>query len=185
VIVPAALALATLAPSATTAADAPSAAVPDAPAAAPERLVLAAGTEVRLANGLELHSLTARQGQIFPLTVAADVRVGPYLVIPRGSPATGQIARVGEKGMFGRSGKLDLTVLYVEVGGRRIRLTGQTRRKGTPGTAPVIVTAILVGEWAGFISGTSAVVPVGAELSAFVLEDIPLAVAKGPSPPSE
>ncbi len=159
--------------------------VPNAPAVAHGQLVLAAGTEVRLATGVQLHSKTAHQGQVFPLTVVDDVRVGPYLVIPQGSPAVGQIARVGEKGMFGRSGKLDLAILYVEVGGRRIRLTGQTRKKGTPGTAPVVVTAILVGEWAGFISGTSAVVPAGSKLTAMVLEDVPLALVEKPRAPGE
>ena len=184
-IVAAAITVASLAQSAPPATDPSSVAVANAPAAAHGQLVLAAGTEVRLATGVELHSMTARQGQIFPLTVTEDVRVGPYLVIPKGSPAAGQIARVGEKGMFGRSGKLDLAVLYVEVGGKRVRLTGQTRKKGKPGTAPVIAAAILVGEWSGFISGTSARVPAGAQLTAFVFEDVPLALAEKPVPPRE
>ena len=136
-----------------------------------------------MVTGVELRSMTAHQGETFPLTVAEDVRVGPYLVIPKGSPALGQVARIGEKGMFGRSGKLDLALLYVEVGGKRIRLTGQTRKKGTPGTGPVLVTAILVGGWSGFISGTSAVLPAGSLLTAYVLNDVPLGLP-GTSPAS-
>jgi hypothetical protein len=144
----------------------PATVAPDAP------LVLRAGTEVPLRTIEELSSKHARQGQRFGLQVDEEVRVGGYLVIPRGARATGEVTRIFEKGIFGRAGKIELQLLFVEVDGQRIRLNGQMREKGEPGTGALIAAAFVIFTMASFISGTSAVLPAGTSLVGSVHHDV-------------
>ena len=68
--------------------------------------VLLAGTPVRMETAEPLSSKTAREGQRFEMTVIEEVRVGGLLVIPKGARGVGEVSRVKEKGVFGKSGKL-------------------------------------------------------------------------------
>ena len=136
--------------------------------------VLAAGTPVTLRTLQPLSSKDAIQGQRFPLEVTADVLVGGALVIPKGAQGVGEVSRVVEKGMFGKSGKLALRVQFVEVGGVRIRLDGEVRDKGKSNLGAVIVAAPLIGLAGGFVSGTHAVVPAGTPITGYVYRDLPL-----------
>ena len=146
----------------------------EAPVAVPVERVLRAGTPVRLRVLERLSSKTAVQGKRFPVEVSEDVLVDGLLVIPKGTRGVGEVARVIEKGMFGKSGKLRIRALFVEVGGSRIRLDGETRDTGTPGTAPVVLAVPLIGVSAGFFTGTSAVIEPGTEFEGLVRDDLPL-----------
>ena len=55
------------------------------------------------------------------------------MVIPAGSPATGEVTDVRRKGMWGKSGRITARVLNVRVGDRLIRLTGTFDDKGVLG----------------------------------------------------
>ncbi len=142
--------------------------------AAPEP-VLRQGTRVPMQTIQRLSSKRARQGQRFGLEVSEDVRVDGLLVIPRGARGVGEVSLVVAKGVMGKAGKLKLRVMFVEVGGRRIRLDGRTRDKGVSGAAPVMLAAPLIGVSAAFFTGKSAVIPAGSTLDGFVYQDVPLA----------
>lgn len=136
--------------------------------------VLAAGTRVPMRTVEALSSRTARQGQRFGLEVTEAVLVDDLVVIPKGAPGIGEVRRVVEKGIFGKSGKLEVQVLFVTVGGSRIRLDGRTRDKGSSGAVGVALGLPLVGISSAFISGTSARIPAGTAIEGFVYEDLPL-----------
>jgi hypothetical protein len=125
-----------------------------------------------------LSSKTAHQGQRFAVEVSEDVLVDGRVVIPRGARGAGEVSRVIEKGVFGKSGKLAVRIMFVEVGGTRIRLQGEVRDKGVPGTAPVLLAAPLIGLSASLFSGTSAKIPAGTAVDAFVADDLPLVAAR-------
>lgn len=143
-----------------------------APAAA--ELVLRHGTRVPMQTLQPLSSKRARQGQRFDLEVSEDVRVDGLVVIPKGARGVGQVSRVVSKGMMGKAGKLELSVLFVEVGGTRIRLDGKATEKGSSGAAPVVLAAPLIGTSAAFFTGKSAVFPAGTAIDGFVYKDMPL-----------
>lgn len=158
------------------------AATPARPAATPQSVILSssadavlrAGTEVplRLEEGLDSNNKTLREGQQFRMAVANDVRLGTAVVIPAGSPATGKITDLRRKGMWGKSGRIVARVLSVRVGDRLIRLTGSFDDKGTTGTAGVVAAVAFV-PIAGFLmTGTSAKVPAGSAVKAFLDEDL-------------
>ncbi|OBX18978.1 hypothetical protein A9995_09600 [Erythrobacter sp. QSSC1-22B] len=125
----------------------------------------------------------ARVGQRIKMEVAAPVEVNGVVVIPAGSPAEGEVVSVRNKGMWGKSGHLAARVLYTRVNGRQIRLTGSFDDKGVTGTAGVIGAVAFVPIVGFFVTGTSAVLPMGGEVPAFIDEDVQLAmVAAAPAP---
>ena len=177
-----AVALGTMAVAQTPTAPAPQ---PIAPIAPPGSAVLRTGTEVplRLSEGLTTKHKVLRTGQRFHLTVAGDVKVSGQTVIPVGSPAMGEITEVRNKGMWGKSGHFTAQLLYVEVNGRQIRLSGTFDDKGTTGTAAVVTSVVLVPLAGFFTTGTSANIPSGSTVKGFVDEDVPLTfAATAPAP---
>jgi hypothetical protein len=191
-----AISILVLAAAAAAQAAAPQAVVQTAPAAAiapaaPQAVILGpatgsvlrAGTEIplRLEEGLDSNDKTVREGNQFRMSVANNVMLGSMVVIPAGSPATGEITDVRHKGMWGKSGRIVARVLNVRVGDRLIRLTGNFDDKGTTGTAGV-VGAVLIAPIAGFfLTGTSAKIPAGSGIKAFLDEDLTIAMPQ-PAP---
>jgi hypothetical protein len=139
--------------------------------------VLRAGTPVPMVTTAPISSRHARQGQRFDLSVTDDVLVDAKVVIPRGSRGVGQVARVVEKGMFGQAGKLEVRVLFVELGGRRIRLDGRALDKGKSAVGATAAAVVLIGPLGGFLTGKNAIIPAGAPLIGYVYEDLPLKLA--------
>ena len=141
--------------------------------------VLRTGTPIALRTREELttQGKNLRVGHRFQLEVADPVVVNGRVVIPAGSPATGEVTDVRNKGMWGKSGRINARVLYVRVGDRQIRLTGQFDDKGTTGTAGVVGAIAFVPVAGFFVTGTSARVPLGAPVSAFIDEDVPVTFA--------
>ncbi|MDO7834921.1 hypothetical protein Q4610_07655 [Sphingobium sp. HBC34] len=147
--------------------------------ATPGGNILRAGVQIALktAEPLTTEGKKLRVGQRVQLEVAETVSLNGQAVIPRGSPVTGEITDVRNKGMWGKSGRITGRVLYTRVNGNQIRLTGSFDDKGTTGTAGV-VAAIAFVPIAGFITtGTSARIPLGAPVTAFLDEDITVAFA--------
>lgn len=142
--------------------------------------VLRVGTKVplKLSEELTTKGKKLRVGQRFQLEVAEAVLVNDHVVIPVGAPATGEVTEVRNKGMWGKSGHLTAQVLYATVNGRQIKLNGTFDDKGTAGGVGAAAVSAVVFLPAGFfMTGTSARVPVGAPVTAFVGEDVPLTFA--------
>lgn len=148
--------------------------------------VLRVGTEVplRLLSTLTTKGKNLRVGQRFQLETSEPVMVQGVTVIPVGSPAVGEITDVRNKGMWGKSGHLGARILYVTVNGRQIRLSGSFDDKGVAGGVGAVAVSAIVFLPAGFfMTGTSAIVPAGTTMKAFVDEDVPLALAAAATPP--
>lgn len=158
------------------------AAVAPAPVAAiispPTQSVLRAGTEVplRMEEGLDSNNKALREGQQIRMSVASDVRLGNMVVIPAGSVATGEITDLRRKGMWGKSGRINARALNVRVGDRPIRLTGTFDDKGVTGTAGVVAAIAFVPIAGFFMTGTSAKIPSGGGVKAFLDEDLTIAM---------
>ena len=147
--------------------------------------VLRAGTPIALQMMEEITTKkkAAKVGQRFMLEVTAPVEVNGVTVIPAGTPAWGEIVSVRNKGMWGKSGHLEAKVLFARVAGRQIRLTGTFDDKGKTGTAGVVGAVAFLPVAGFFLTGTSAVLPKALPVSAFIDEDVPLAMANtAPAP---
>lgn len=136
-------------------------------------LTLNAGTPITLAVAKEINSSTNQAGDTFPLTVLNDVKVGETVVIPRGTPAVGETTWRTGKGAFGKSGKLEFSLRYIDLNGQRIPVSGDYRQEGEGNTIATGVGIIAVGVFAGFITGKRARVPTGRELMSQIIQPVP------------
>lgn len=143
--------------------------------------VLRTGTTVplRMLEGLTTQGKLLKVGYRFRMEVAEAVTLDGQTVIPAGSPAVGEVVDVRNKGMWGRSGRIGVRVLYADVNGRRIRLTGATDDKGVTGTAGVVGAIVLVPVAGFFMTGTSARIPAGSPVNAFLDEDVTVQLTGG------
>jgi hypothetical protein len=146
--------------------------------------ILRAGTEVplRVEEGLSSNDKSLRVGQQFRMSVANNVMLGNVVVIPAGSPATGEITDLRRKGMWGKSGRINARVLNVRVGDRLIRLSGNFDDKGVTGTAGVVGAIVFVPIAGFFLTGTSASIPAGGGVKGFLDEDLQIALPQAAAP---
>lgn len=152
---------------------------------APEQpaFVLPAGTEISLVMAQEVTTKGSgwEEGDQFNLTVASPVLLGDYVVIPKGTKGVGRITWLTSRGAFGKSGKMDIELEYLELGGRRINIDGTYRQEGDGATLATVGGVILAGVFAGFITGKSGIIPQGRELMATLEDDLPVALPEGAS----
>jgi hypothetical protein len=145
--------------------------------------VVRAGTPValKMSEGLTTEKKKLRVGHRFQLETTEAVSVNGVTVIPVGSPVTAEVTQIRNKGMWGKSGYIGAQVLFVRANGRQIRMTGTFDDKGVTGTGAV-VGALVVAPILGFVmTGTSARIPAGSAVKAFIDEDVTFAVAE-PAP---
>lgn len=136
--------------------------------------VVRSGSEVTLELREELTTKgkKLKVGRRFQLATVGDVVVNGVVVVPSGTPAIGEVTEVRNKGMWGKSGYIGAKVVSMNLNGRHVRLTGSFDDKGVTGTAGV-VGAIAVVPIAGFfVTGTSAVLPLGGQVKGFLDEDL-------------
>ena len=144
-------------------------------APAPAEAVLRSQTDVLLRLNDTLNSRNHRMGDTFPLTVVQDVTVDGHVVIPAGTRAVGQVTWRTGRGGFGKSGKLEITMRYVELDGQRIPVSGFFRQEGEGNTAATVGAVVAAGIVGGLIvRGRSAVIPEGREFTARTVDPIPV-----------
>ena len=141
--------------------------------------VLRAGVRVGVRSLAELttKNKAVKVGDRLNIEVFEPVAVGNNIIIPSGTPGVAEITSVRNKGMWGKSGYIEGRVLYLRLGDRQVRLTGTFNDKGVTGTAGVIGAIAFVPIAGFFTTGTSATIPNGSILNAFLDEDIAFVVA--------
>ena len=133
-------------------------------ASAAQLVILYANIEIPLETTTPLSSKTSVKGDLVALRTTNDVLIDGRIIVPKGTPATGQVSDARAKGALGMSGKLLVQPLYLTIGNTIVRLEGRTANKGTVSAGAVIGMAVLT---PGF-TGRSATIPAGARLAAFV-----------------
>ncbi len=136
--------------------------------------VLRAGAPVAvvLSQALTTKGKNLKVGQLVQLEVAQDVMLGGRVVIPARSPVEGVLTHVRNKGMWGKSGAIRLSISSVNINGTKIRLKGDMDTRGETGTAGVVGAIVVLP-----IAGTSAEMPLNMPGRAFLDQDIALAPA--------
>lgn len=107
-----------------------------------------------------------KEGFKFPISTVFDVMQDGYVVIPKGTRGEGTVTWMTNKGAFGKSGKMEVSFDWLELGGRRIALTGTHRQEGEGNTGATVGTAVAVGVFAAFVTGRSASIANGQQLRA-------------------
>src|SRR3546814_9449654 len=73
------------------------------PAALAQSTILPEGMAIQLETRQDISSKSARVGDRIELAVARPVTIGGVTLIPAGSPAVGEVSRVRDNGLLGRS----------------------------------------------------------------------------------
>jgi hypothetical protein len=127
---------------------------------------LPANTPVIVALSGSLSSSANKVGDTFPLSVVQDVVKNGQVVIPRGTRAVGEVVWRTGKGGFGKSGKLEIAVRHIELGGQRLPVTGKFRQDGKGNTVGAVAGVAIAGLVGGFlIKGKAGVIPHGQEIT--------------------
>jgi hypothetical protein len=137
---------------------------------------------VALSEPLTTNGKKLKVGQRVRLEVAQDVMLNGRLAIPARSPVEGVLTRVRNKGMWGKSGAIELKMNSVNVNGASIRLTGSMDDRGQTGTAGVVGALVAIPVAGFFVTGTSAEMPLNMPGRAFLDQDIALAPAASVAP---
>lgn len=147
---------------------------------------LSQGTDfsVRLLRELTTKDKALHVGDRFDLETVDPIKLGSVTVFPSGTRAVGEITFVRNKGMWGKSGKLQARLLFLRLGDRTFRITGQFDDKGSGGGWGAGLTSAIVFLPAGFVmTGKSAVVPAGAIIRANLDENVSVVVAASQQEP--
>ncbi|WP_394653812.1 hypothetical protein [uncultured Sphingomonas sp.] len=142
---------------------------------------LLANTEVVLSMNQDLTTKGAKidVGSKFDLSVAYDVMMGDYVVIPKGTPAVGEVVWKTGKGAFGKSGKMEVEMRSINLNGRRIPVSGKYRQEGEGNTVATVASVALIWPVAPFVTGKSARIPQGRELKAYTIDALPVSLPAG------
>lgn len=153
-----------------------------APASSPN--VIRAGTEIPMITREDLTTKKKqlRVGQRVQIEVASSIMQNGIVVIPAGTPGVAELTEVRNKGMWGKSGYIGARIVSMRLGDRQIRLSGTFDDKGVTGTGGVVAAVAFVPIAGFFTTGTSAAIPTGSAIKAFLDEDIAFTPVAVPAP---
>lgn len=152
------------------------------PIVAVPALLLPAKTPLILAFADEVSSKTALKNGEVRFVLAEDLRLDEALVIPKDTPAIGEVVHVQKSGFGGRGGELILAARYISFGDQRIALrslkplAGPYAGKNNSDAALAVSMIPYAGLVSLFITGGEIVIPAGTRASVLVAVDTPLPV---------
>lgn len=136
---------------------------------------------LRLNDTLSTNSKATKKGSTFTLSVSRAVVLNRHIVIPAGSRAIGTVIYRTRKGAFGKSGKIEVTFDYVDVGDSRIPIHGGEREEGEGNSTATVATAFFSIAGASWITGHSAEIRAGQEFTAWTKDDVPVWLTAEPT----
>ncbi len=118
--------------------------------------VLPARTVVLFTLNTPISSKTAVAGEQFQLLVADNVLQNGVTIIPKGTPAFGEVIHASKAGGLGKAGELLVTIRYIDLNGQKIKMRSfqPFQGKGQSNTIATIsaVTAISTIPYAGLLT---------------------------------
>ncbi len=124
-------------------------------------ILIPARTPVIFTLDSAVSSKTALPGTQFLLKVAQDLKINGQVLIPQGTPATGEVIHAQKASGFGKAGELLVTIRYIDLNGNRIKMRSFRPYQGSnkSGTVMVVSQIPYIGLFAGFIQGGEIIMP--------------------------
>ena len=114
-----------------------------------------------------------KEGYKFCVATMYDVMQNGVVMIPKGTPGEGTVSWMTNKGAFGKSGKMEVSFDWLELGGRRLALTGSHRQEGEGNTGATVAVAVAATVFSALVTGRSATITNGTQLRARTAEATP------------
>lgn len=130
------------------------------------------GTPIVLTTRTQVSTKDNKPGDRFYLEVAESISYRGEVVLPAGAVAVGEVVRSDRNGHFGKKGKIDIRLLYIETPNGPVRLSGRVADEGTSGAIASFATIAFVSGLGFLIHGTSAHIPFGTTVTAYLAEDM-------------
>lgn len=148
--------------------------------------VLPARTAVKFKLNREVSSKAAVAGEQFQLLVAEDIFINGILLIPKGTPATGEVIHASKAGGLGKAGELLVTVRYIDLSGQKIKMRSfqPFQGKGQSDSIAALSTVPYVGLLAAFIQGGNIVMPAQTLVQALIATETAINPVKESVPTS-
>ncbi|MGC9948623.1 MAG: PEGA domain-containing protein [Bryobacteraceae bacterium] len=170
--------------------------LPDAVQAVPEQparlqTILPEGTPLRVRINRTVSSADAHPGDNVDFETLDEIKVGDFIVVPRGSTAMATVTAAQAKRRMARGGKLDMTVDYVRLpSGEKLPLRGIQNSKGGGHTgamaAGMVATAIVFWPAAPLfllVHGKDITIPKGHEVTVYTNTDYSISKASAAAAP--
>lgn len=138
---------------------------PPVPDAATRQLLVPAGTMIDLVTSSALSSKKNVKGDLLYLKVATPVIADGIVAIPEGTVVVAQLSRAIDRGAFGRSGKLDVQLLYAELPSGPLRVSGTLGARGKSSADDAAATALSFLALPFIATGRSAEIPAGSAVA--------------------
>jgi hypothetical protein len=138
------------------------------------------GTEFSMRLDESLSSSSASEGDRFTVSLEDDVKLPDGTVLQAGYRGVGEVVEAEDNGMLGKSGKLNVRLVYLKVGDERVRLRANKGAEGDVRIGATVATAILFWPAAPFIKGKDVSIKKGTVMRAYADQDTSL---KSPLPP--
>lgn len=129
-------------------------------------IIVPAGTVIDLVTTNPVSSKKSAKGDLLYLKVAEPLTIEGATAIPAGTVVVAELTRAEQSGAFGRSGKLDVRLLYAELPGSIVRVSGAVRARGKSGADDAAATAAAFLVLPFVTTGRSAEIPAGSPVSA-------------------
>jgi hypothetical protein len=126
-------------------------------------------TVVKLRLKQSISSRTAKVNDPLEFEVLEDIKIDNRVVIARGATARGVVTLVRRPGIFGRNGKLNISVKDVDlVTGERVTLRASQEAGGDDGSTGLMVVAAIFNPMVIFSRGSNVVYRAGTEVTSYV-----------------
>ncbi|MGH8109681.1 MAG: hypothetical protein ACREO1_13315 [Arenimonas sp.] len=125
-------------------------------------------TPIRFTLDTAISSKTAVIGSQFQLKVSEDLVINGVVVIPAGTPATGEIIHAQKSSVFGKAGELLLAIRYIDLHGQKIRMRSFQPYQGKDATNVAMGASFAIGMFAAFIHGGEIEMPANTLVQALV-----------------
>ena len=136
----------------------------DAPGA---RYEFPMGTPLSLITRTQISTKDNKAGDRIYFEVAESLTFRGQIVVPVGAVAVGEVTRSERNGHFGKKGKLEIRLLYVQTPSGPVRLTGRSYDEGKSGTVASFATMFFVSGLGFLIHGTSGAIPAGTPVQGY------------------
>lgn len=130
--------------------------------------IIPSKTPVYFTLDTTISSRTSLSGEQFQLKVAEDVVINGKVVIPRGTPATGEVIHAQKSSVFGKAGELLLVIRYIDFHGIKIKMRSFQPHQGKDATKAALGSSFFIGPFAAFIRGGEIEVPADTMVQALV-----------------
>jgi hypothetical protein len=116
----------------------------------------------------EVDSRSAKEGDRFKLRVNSPVLVDGVVAVPVGATAWGQVTYVNGTGVAGSKGRLSAKLLYIDLPGGPLAISGSQGAEGKANTAGLVIGVVSLGLLGLLIKGGNAHFKAGDILTGYI-----------------